>query len=178
MRTALLAWRELRVAGVAAVIHIIVDIVKARRPRAAVGRLRWASDGLRGLHRSIAETVTLAAAAVALEGVEETKPVTSLVNGGAAHVVVGEVAPRHCAASEHATCYSVSKLGKDPAHSLVVVLGNEAARARTLSMRRAEAPHSDVLDAYPTGLSYPGPTSPWSALLRMEMNSPSSVSKF
>src|SRR5436190_11656093 len=80
-----LSRRQLVVAGVVAVVHVVVDRVEPGQ-RAGVAT-RGATRGRRALRRRVADAV-VGAGAPALEGVVEPEPVTSLVARRLALVVV------------------------------------------------------------------------------------------
>ena len=89
----LLALGELLVAGVVAVVHVVMDRVDASLWAGVLAR--GAAAGDLALSRGIGNEVTFGRAILILEDVEETEPMTGLVGGSAAKVVVVVLAARH-----------------------------------------------------------------------------------
>ena len=100
--------REILIARIRRVIHIIVHRINARLLGTTVlGRLHGTPVRALALRRRIANEIPVAVARVALESVQESQPVARLVDGSPAFAVAADIAARHGAGGDVAAVRDV-----------------------------------------------------------------------
>jgi hypothetical protein len=95
---------ETSVAGIIRVIHVVVDRIDTSSTGTTIlGRLSRAAISTGTLHGCIGDIVSTASTAVSFESVQQTHPVTGLVDGGHAQVETVDVTAGHGVGLNHAT---------------------------------------------------------------------------
>jgi hypothetical protein len=95
---------ETSVARIIRVIHVVVNGINTSSAGTTVlGRLSRATVSAGALHGCIGDIVSTASTAVSFESVQQTHPVTGLVDGGHAQVETVDVAAGHGIGLNHAT---------------------------------------------------------------------------